>query len=99
MAGHQDPYVTLGLSPDADEEAIRQRYLRLVRENPPEREPAKFAEIRAAYDLVRSPEVAWSHRLFGLRSGQSLDELLHSFSAEIMSQRFPTDLLLSLGDK
>ena len=32
-----DPYEALGLSPQADEKEIRERYLELVREFPPDR--------------------------------------------------------------
>ena len=38
-----DPYETLGLSPDAGESEIRRRYLELVREFPPDRAPERFA--------------------------------------------------------
>ena len=36
-----DPYAILGLSDDADDDAIRRRYLELVKRFPPEHHPAK----------------------------------------------------------
>ena len=50
-----DPYEQLGLPPSADETEIRQHYLELVRQFPPDRAPERFAEIRAAYDALRDP--------------------------------------------
>src|SRR6266511_2733063 len=50
-----DPYDVLGLPRHAGEEEIRRRYLELVRESPPDRDPERFAAVRAAYDAVRDP--------------------------------------------
>ena len=50
-----DPFMTLGVSPDADEAQVRARYLELVKQYPPERDPEKFQEIRAAFDAVKDP--------------------------------------------
>lgn len=47
------PYTILGVSELADDATIRARYLTLVKENPPEREPKKFSEIRAAYEMIK----------------------------------------------
>ena len=49
----QDPFVVLGIHDDADDEAIKQRYLALVRSFPPDREPERFQEVRRAYEAVR----------------------------------------------
>ena len=49
-----DPYQILDLPPDSDDEAIRRRYLELVRRFPPERNPEKFASIRSAYESLRA---------------------------------------------
>lgn len=50
-----DPFTILGLSRDAGEAEVRARYLELVKQNPPEREPDKFREIRAAYEAAKNP--------------------------------------------
>lgn len=50
-----DPYHVLGLEPGADPAAVEARYRRLVRRYPPELNPRRFAEVQAAYDLLRSP--------------------------------------------
>lgn len=49
----KDPFVVLGVDNDASDEAIKQRYLALVRRFPPDREPDRFQEIRRAYEAIR----------------------------------------------
>jgi len=50
----RDPFVVLGLDETAGDDAIKQRYLALVRAFPPDREPDRFQEIRQAYETVRN---------------------------------------------
>lgn len=52
----RNPYTVLQVARNADEKTIKQAYFRLVREFPPEQEPERFQEIRAAYEQLRSPE-------------------------------------------
>ena len=50
-----DPYEVFGLPDDSDDEAIRRRYLELVRQYPPEHQPQRFAvreRCRAPHGLV-----------------------------------------------
>lgn len=51
----RDPFQILGVVQDANEAEVRVRYLDLVKQFPPEREPERFREIRAAYDLAKNP--------------------------------------------
>ena len=48
-----DPFTVLGVDENAGDEAIKQRYLALVRAYPPDREPDRFQEYRRAYEAVR----------------------------------------------
>lgn len=48
-----DPYAVLGVAEDADDEAVKRRYLALVRAAPPDREPERFQTFRAAYEAIR----------------------------------------------
>lgn len=50
-----DPFAMLGVSNDAGEDEVRARYLELVKQFPPEREPEKFREIRAAFEAAKDP--------------------------------------------
>jgi curved DNA-binding protein CbpA len=71
-----DPYQVLELLPDADDAAIRARYLELVRRWPPEQAPEKFAAVRTAYELVRNRDARLKHRLFDAGRGASIDGLI-----------------------
>ena len=51
-----DPYKMLELERGADPRAIKTAYFRLMRLHPPEKSPEEFKRIRAAYDLLSSPE-------------------------------------------
>jgi curved DNA-binding protein CbpA len=48
----RDPFTVLGVDETADDAEIRRRYLALVRDFPPDREPARFQEYRAAYEAL-----------------------------------------------
>ena len=50
-----DPFTVLGVAPDAGEAEVRARYLELVKQFPPDREPEKFREIRAAFEAAQDP--------------------------------------------
>jgi curved DNA-binding protein CbpA len=71
-----DPYGVLDLPPDADDAAVRARYLELVRRWPPEREPERFATIRAAYERVRDGDARLRHRLFDTGRAANIDGLI-----------------------
>jgi curved DNA-binding protein CbpA len=63
----KDPYALLGVERTSDEATIKRAYFRLVREYPPEREPEKFQELRAAYDQVKTAEARSQTDLFLLQ--------------------------------
>ncbi len=67
MTVSRDPYGVLGVDRHSDEAAIKSAYFRLVREYPPEREPEKFQEVRAAYEQVRTAEARAKTDLFLLQ--------------------------------
>lgn len=47
-----DPFKLLGVSYDADDEAVRRAWLEQVRRCPPDRDPERFKAIRAAYEQI-----------------------------------------------
>ena len=57
-----DPYRTLGVSPDATDAEIKRSYRKLARQHHPDRNPGdaaaegRFKEIQAAYDQIETPE-------------------------------------------
>ncbi len=58
-------YLVLGLTPEASLAEIRQRYLQLVRENPPVRAPELFQKITAAYEALKDERTRVASTLFG----------------------------------
>src|SRR3954462_44641 len=71
-----DPYQTLGLPPDADDAAVRARYLDLVRRWPPEQAPDRFAAVRAAYERLRDRDDRLRHRLFEAGRAAGIDGVI-----------------------
>lgn len=92
-----EPHLVLGVAPDADEATLRQRYLELVRENPPEQRPQQFAEIRAAYEQLRDPAAQLKRRLFEVRPSETLDDVIADLRLRVQATRIPTKTLFSLG--
>lgn len=93
-----DPFQVLGVSRDAGEAEVRARYLQLVRQFPPERDPDKFHEIRTAYDAVRDP-LSVASRLISL-PGDQVPQWSDVLKAQ--QQRPPKmtlAFLLSLGNR
>lgn len=94
-----DPFAVLGLPRDADEAEVRARYLALVKQFPPERDPDKFREIRAAYDGAKNPLVI-AKRLIEPPDNDEVPEW-----ADVIQQqknvppRFTPAFLLSLGNR
>lgn len=94
-----DPYETLGLSRLAGEDEARRRYLQLVRESPPDRDPERFAAVRLAYDQVRDPVRRLEAQLFELDSGETLDAIAVDLRARLRDRlnQAPLDVLLALA--
>lgn len=93
-----DPYALLDLPHDADETAIRARYLELTRAHPPDRDPDRFAEIKRAYDLVRDPERRLRNLLLEFETSDSLAALRREVQTQLGRRRLATSDLLSLAD-
>jgi len=92
-----DPYDVLGIDRTADSEAVRRRYLELVRAHPPEREPERFAQVREAYDRLRDPVESLKNRLFDVTHSHSLESLVADLRPDVRRRRVPTDILMMLG--
>ena len=95
-----DPYAVLDLPRDADEAAIRRRYLELVRQHPPDRAPERFAAIRAAYDEVRDPGRRLEALILEVATTDAIDAIAADVRARLRDRmdRIPTDALLSLAE-
>ncbi len=89
-----DAYTILGLPADSDDEAIRRRYLELVRQYPPDRHPQKFAEVRGAYEQLKDLNTRLRHRLFEAGKNESLDAILEELSCRSPRRRLSLAALL-----
>lgn len=97
-AEKNDPFLVLGLPVDASEQDIRARYLELIKEFPPEKNPDRFRQIQAAYQLARDP-LALAHQLIELSNPQeppSWESVLAQHAQQ--TPQMSVDFLLSLGN-
>lgn len=97
-ASSADPFLVLGLPRDAGEAEVRARYLALVKQFPPERDPEKFREIRTAFEASKDP-LSIARRLT-----TPPDEVAPPWSQAIAEQkrnppRLSPAFLLSLGNR
>ena len=66
-----DPYMVLGVAPEATPAEVRAAYFAKVRVHTPERDPEGFKRIRAAYEQLRSPRKRAELTLLELRQGDA----------------------------
>jgi curved DNA-binding protein CbpA len=93
------PYAVLNLPADSDDEAIRRRYLELVRQFTPEHHPEKFAAIRAAYDSLRDLNTRLRYRLFEAGKNETVDALIEEIACRTSRRRLSLERLLSVLPK
>jgi curved DNA-binding protein CbpA len=90
-----DPYAVLGLPADSDDEAIRRRYLELVRQFSPEHHPEKFAAVRAAYESLRDLNTRLRYRLFEAGKNESVEAIIEEITCRNPRRRVSLGTLLS----
>lgn len=66
----ENHYKTLGLRANATPDAIKKRYIELVKQHPPETHPEQFQSIRRAYETLRDPAQRSEYDLFRKYGGQ-----------------------------
>jgi curved DNA-binding protein CbpA len=94
-----EQFEVLGLTKDASEAEIRQRYLELVRAFSPERAPERFAAIHAAYSALRDPTARLESQLFNIEcESDSLESLARDLRHRLRRVRLPVETLLLLAD-
>ncbi len=94
-----DAFEVLGLTHDALESEIRQRYLELVRAFPPEQAPDRFAAVHAAYQSLRDPEARLSKQLFDFEyQSDSFEAVADDLLKRLREVRLPVKTLLALAD-
>lgn len=60
------PYQILGVSEHANDTEIKQAYLNLVKENPPDRDQERFRQIQQAYQAIKDGDSRIAYELFHL---------------------------------
>jgi preprotein translocase subunit Sec63 len=90
-------YEILGSHPGASLDDFRKAYLSLVRQYPPDREPEKFREVHAAYQLVIDPMEQAKSLLIKSRDQPDLVQVIAA--AEKIRPRLATLNLLALGNE
>lgn len=93
-----DPYTVLGVPADADDEVIRQRFLTLTREFPPEQHPDRFAAVRAAYEKVKDLDARTRHRLFEAGADDPIEAVIEEAACRTPRRRIGLDALLKTLD-
>lgn len=88
-----DPYLILGVAPDADDASIQAAYLAGVKRYPPDRDPHRFEALRAAYEAVRTRRDRLGHALFD-HSAPTLGDILDRL-APVGASRRPDAALFS----
>ncbi len=91
-----DPYAVLGLASDAEDEAIRRRYLELVRQYSPEHHPERFAAVRAAYESLRDLNTRLRHRLFEAGKKENVDAIVEEVACQSPRRRASLKALLAI---
>jgi curved DNA-binding protein CbpA len=94
-----DPYQVLSLPPGSDDEAIRRRYLELVRQFTPEKHPERFAAVRQAYESLRDLNTRLRYRLFEAGRNDSVDAIIEELSCRTTRRRLSREALLSTAGK
>lgn len=77
----EDPFVELGVDENADDEAIKRRYLALVRAYPPDREPERFQALRRAYEAIGGRRERMGQKLLHTSGGALVRLKLHCLAA------------------
>ena len=90
-----DPWEVLGVAADCDDEAIRRRYLELVRQYPPEQHPDRFAAIRQAYESLRDPTTRMRYRLFEAGRKDNVEAIIEELACRSTRRRVSLETLLS----
>ena len=90
-----DPFTALGVDENAGDEAIKQRYLALVRAHPPDREPERFQEYRRAYEAVRGERERLEVQLLQTSSGALTRLKLHCLRTPGTERRRPSEATMA----
>jgi curved DNA-binding protein CbpA len=86
-----NPFDLLGVTPDADDEAVRTAYLEAVKRFPPEHAPEQFCAVNEAYQAIKDEDSRLRYILFNTQStvASPMDAVRQHFSRQ--RRRIPPD--------
>ncbi len=85
------PYEILGIERQVDDQTVRQAYLELVRNYPPDRYPERFRLIHDAYEQLKDEQRRLTYYLFDCEPGMSLPFAVLRDRTADDSSRVPPD--------
>lgn len=94
-----NPYLVLGLPPESNDEAIRRRYLEMVKQFSPEHHPEKFAAIRTAYESLRDLDTRLRYRLLEAGKSETIDAIIEELTCRKSRPRLSLANFLALLKK
>lgn len=97
------PYDILGVSAEASDAEIKQAYLQKVKDNPPDRDQARFQAIHKAYETIKDRKSRMQYELFHVPE-PDFDALLDRAldiapSLQLTAEQFIKLLNVSLDDQ
>jgi hypothetical protein len=93
-------YFILGLDIDAPDDAIRDQYLKLVKQYPPEKHPQRFQDITESYERIKSRRQAILNWVMGIHAIADPESSLRALGRSVNITRRRTglaDLLNAAG--
>lgn len=92
-----DHYKVLGLRSNSRQERVKEKYIELVKQYPPEQHPEEFEKIRRAYEVLRDPVERKKYNLMR-KHGSSIEDMLQEvfFYAEQENWSQAEELFLTI---
>lgn len=86
-----NPYLALGVPPNADDSTIRRAYLEAIKQASPESDPARFKILAAAYEQIKDESSRYQYELFHTEvpGNSPLDAFLQHARAAARLQPMP----------
>ncbi|MFO7884434.1 MAG: hypothetical protein R6U68_06400 [Desulfobacteraceae bacterium] len=85
-------FITLDLPLDASDQMIRDRYLALVKQFPPEKAPDRFHVINTAYESIKDKRTRVKTRMFAALKSFNYEEELRRLADEVKARKKKTTL-------
>ncbi|OHX36321.1 molecular chaperone DnaJ [Methylomonas sp. LWB] len=90
------PYQMLGVSEQAADADIKQAYLQRVKDNPPDRDAARFRQIQEAFEAIKDQDCRLRHALFHVPHVDFDALLMQAFGQPRIGGTMATDDFLKL---